>query len=173
MDAENIPRSNMSAGLLFYRYKNSRLEVLLVHPGGPFWKNKDVWGIPKGEYFPDEDPLSVAKREFEEEIGQPAPTADYKPLDDIKVNSGKKSVKTWAAQADLDAGLVKSNTIRIEWPPRSGKKLEVPEVDKAAWLPAGTAVTKMHKGQEKLVVELAEKLGYSLQLDTKVQASLF
>jgi len=153
-------RSKFSAGILVYRQKTD-LEVLLVHPGGPFWAKKDVWGVPKGEYFEDEDPLYVAKREFEEEIGQKPPTGDYIELGEVKNPSGKL-ISVWAVEGDMDVSVITSKTIFIDWPPRSGQQLEMPEVDKAAWLPASKAVSKMHKKQEEFVVRLAEKLNISL-----------
>jgi predicted NUDIX family NTP pyrophosphohydrolase len=161
-----------TAGILVYRRGNG-LEVLLVHPGGPFWNKKDVWGIPKGEYE-DEDALSAAKREFEEEIGQPPPEGDWIDLGEAKTN-GSKTVKVFAVEGSLDVREIKSNTFPIEWPPGSGKKIDIPEVDKAAWLSAAIAVTKMHKGQDEFIERLAEKLGISLKStdNTSVQGSLF
>jgi predicted NUDIX family NTP pyrophosphohydrolase len=148
--------------------------VLLVHPGGPFWTKKDSWGIPKGLYEGDEDPLTAAKREFEEEIGQPAPDGEAIDLGEIKI-SGGKIIKAFAVEGDLDVRVVKSNTFMMEWPPRSGQQIEVPEIDKAAWLPAAKAVTKMHKGQAEFIERLVEKLGISLEVtnNTSVQGSLF
>jgi predicted NUDIX family NTP pyrophosphohydrolase len=161
-----------TAGTLVYRRGNG-LEVLLVHPGGPFWNKKDVWGIPKGEYE-DEDALSAAKREFEEEIGQPPPEGDWMDLGEAKT-SGSKIVKIFAVEGNPDVSEIKSNTFPIEWPPGSGKKINIPEVDKAAWLPAAIAVTKMHKGQPVFIERLAEKVGTKLDLgaDEAAQSSLF
>jgi predicted NUDIX family NTP pyrophosphohydrolase len=146
-----------TAGLLVYRYRNS-LEVLLVHPGGPFWVKKDAWGIPKGEYEEGEDSLTAAKREFEEEIGQPPPAGKLIDLGEAKT-SGNKNIKVFAVEGNLDVSEIKSNTFPIEWPPGSGEKLEIPEVDKAAWLPAEQAAAKMHKGQPVFIERLAKKIG--------------
>jgi predicted NUDIX family NTP pyrophosphohydrolase len=150
----------LSAGLLVYRLKPS-LEVLLVHPGGPFWTRKDVWGIPKGEYDDILDPLEAAKREFEEEIGQRPPEGKTIDLGQIKNSSGKV-ITAWAIEGDMDVSVITSNTITLEWPPRSGKKIEMPEVDKADWIPAAIAVTKMHKGQDIFVERLTEHLGIEM-----------
>ena len=122
-----------SAGLLLYRRRNDAIEVFLVHPGGPFWARKDLgaWSIPKGEYTEDEDPLAAAGREFEEETGFRAPD-NAVALGELK-QAGGKIVRAWAAEGDCDpAGLV-SNLCEIEWPPRSGRKIEIPEVDRAGW----------------------------------------
>jgi predicted NUDIX family NTP pyrophosphohydrolase len=161
-----------SAGLVVYRQKGGNLEVLLVHPGGPFWARKDIWGLPKGEYEPDEDPLKVAKQEFEEEIGQAPPAGGYLELNEVRIPSGKK-IKAWAIEGDLDVSTVTSNTIFIDWPPRSSKKMEIPEVDKADWIPAGKAVTKMHSGQARFIENLAEKLAVDLEEAGPAQSSLF
>src|SRR3954447_24438564 len=112
--------ATQSAGLLVYRKRDSALEVLLVHPGGPFWKNKDAgaWSIPKGEFAPGEDPLDVAKREFQEEIGRSISGMTV-PLEAVKQRGGK-TVFAWAVEADLDVSQIKSNTFKMEWPPASG-----------------------------------------------------
>ena len=162
-----------SAGILVYKKQANSLEVLLVHPGGPFWTKKDVWGIPKGENDETEDPLVAAKREFEEELNHPAPDGDYLDLGEIKISSGK-IIKAWAVEADVDVAKIKSNVIKIEWPPRSGQQIEIPEVDKAEWLLASQAITKMHKGQEAFIERLAEKLDIPLAATPKPeQGSLF
>jgi predicted NUDIX family NTP pyrophosphohydrolase len=162
----------LSAALLLYRYGKKGLEILLVHPGGPYWAKKDAWGIPKGVYE-DEDPLSAAKREFEEEIGRQAPEGKAIDLGEIKI-SGRKTIKAFAVKGDMDVRQITSNTFVMEWPPRSGREIEVPEVDKAAWLPVAQAMPKMHKGQGIFIQRLAEKIGFSLEPgDTSVQASLF
>src|SRR5258706_810405 len=150
--------SKTSAGILLYRIKNKLLEVLLVHPGGPFWKNKDegAWSIPKGEYAEDEDPLKAAIREFTEETGFSI-SGDFIPLTTVKLKSGKH-VKAWALQMDIDATAVKSNTFSLEWPPRSGKKIEVPEVDKADWYDLEEARKKINAGQVPLLEELAANI---------------
>ncbi len=116
-----------------YRKRKDGLEVFLVHPGGPFWANKDegVWTIPKGEYEPDEEPLAAAQREFREETGFIA-TGDFMELGSIRQKSGKVVI-AWAFEGDCDPTQLKSNTCKVEWPPRSGKRLEIPEVDRGSW----------------------------------------
>lgn len=145
-----------SAGLLIYRKKNGKVEVWLVHPGGPFWARKDAWGIPKGEYFDEEEPLAAAKREFSEEIGLPAPSGEYIDLGEVKTSG--KTVQAFAVEADLKVDDIRSNTTTIEWPPRSGQQIEVPEIDKAAWKDLAEAAAKMHKGQAEFISRLAEKI---------------
>lgn len=137
-----------SAGLLLYRITDGTVEVLLVHPGGPFWKNKDAgaWSIAKGEYGEGEDALAVARREFEEELGVAAPDADYRPLGEVR-QAGGKSVTAWAVEGDFDPAMVRSNTFEIEWPPKSGKRALFPEVDRAAWFSIDEAREKILKGQ--------------------------
>jgi predicted NUDIX family NTP pyrophosphohydrolase len=146
--------AKQSAGLLIYRRCNGQLEVLLVHPGGPFWKDKDAgaWSIPKGEFVAGEEPLDVAKREFQEEIGAPI-NGTFKPLAPIKQRSGK-TVYAWAVEADLDASQITSNTFTIEWPPGSGKLSEFPEVDRAVWFDFDTAMKKINEGQRQLLEQL-------------------
>ena len=119
----------LSAGLLMFRRRENAVEVFLVHPGGPYWSKKDAgaWTIPKGEYEEPEDPLEAAKREFEEETGI-APRGDFLPLGQIR-QAGGKLVTAWAFEADCDASAIRSNTFSLEWPPRSGKMREFPEVD--------------------------------------------
>ena len=143
-----------SAGLLVYRRRDKRLEFLLVHPGGPFWKNKDVgaWSIPKGEFAEGEDPLEVAKGEFQEEIGTSISGAMV-PLEVVKQRGGK-IVYAWAVEADVDVSQIKSNTFTIEWPPRSGNQQEFPEVDRAEWYDLTTAAEKINAGQRKLIDQL-------------------
>jgi len=128
-----IQMANNSAGLLMYRHRGGILQVFLVHPGGPYWAKKDLgsWSIPKGEFTPDEDPLEAAKREFEEETGFSA-SGPFSPLTPIKQPSGK-IVQAWAFEGDGDPSAIKSNTFSMEWPPRSGKYQEFPEVDRAGW----------------------------------------
>ncbi len=144
-----------SAGLLVYRLRDGNIEVLLVHPGGPFWKNKDLaaWSIPKGEFIAVEDPLDVAKREFHEEIGTPI-DGSFVPLLPIKQRGGK-TVLAWAVEADLEVSHVKSNTFTIEWPPRSGKHQDFPEVDRAEWFPLDAAMEKINEGQRELLQQLS------------------
>src|SRR5215471_4526086 len=129
-----MPRKH-SAGLVVYRYRDGAVEVLLVHPGGPFWAKKDLgaWSIPKGEFDPNEDgdALLVARREFEEETGCTA-SGDFVPLTDLRQPSGKV-IHAWAVAGDFDVSGLRSNTFTLEWPPRSGKSQEFPEVDRAEW----------------------------------------
>jgi predicted NUDIX family NTP pyrophosphohydrolase len=122
--------------------------VLIGHMGGPFWAKKDDggWSIPKGEYEPGEDPFAVALREFEEELGTAVPASDFVPLGELRTTSSKVLV-VWAAEGDLDASAAVSNTFELEWPPRSGRIQEFPEIDRAAWFPIEVARTKLVKGQ--------------------------
>ena len=136
-----------SAGLLMYRRQADELQFLLVHPGGPFWKNKDAgaWTIPKGEFDAAEDPLAAAKREFEEELGFP-PKDPFRPLDPIKQKSGKL-VLAWAFEGNCDPGMIKSNTFSLEWPPQSGQICKFPEVDRAAFFGLAEAKLKINPAQ--------------------------
>lgn len=148
-----------SAGLLPYRNSGPQLEVFLVHPGGPFWAKKDegAWSIPKGESTSGEDPLTTARREFQEETGFTA-SGPFTPLTPVK-QSGGKIVHAWLVEAThLDASAIHSNTFSLEWPPRSGKTREFPEVDRAAWFDLPTAQRKILKGQLPLLEELEQKL---------------
>jgi predicted NUDIX family NTP pyrophosphohydrolase len=147
-----------SAGILAWRRGADGPEVFLVHPGGPFWKNKDdgAWSIPKGEIDPDEEPLSAAQREFTEETGQKV-GGTFTPLTPVKIASGKV-IDAWAIEHDLDASAIVSNSFEIEWPPRSGRKQAFPEVDRAAWFPGPLAVQKINKGQVALLLQLLESL---------------
>jgi len=137
----------LSAGLLMFRRKGSGPEVLLVHPGGPFWAKKDlgVWSIPKGEYEVGEDPLAAARREFEEETGFTA-TGEFLPLTNLTQPSGK-IVSAWAFEGDCDPSQARSNNFAMEWPPKSGRIREFPEVDRAAWFDFETARLKLLPGQ--------------------------
>jgi predicted NUDIX family NTP pyrophosphohydrolase len=136
-----------SAGMLVFRRRDT-IEVLLVHPGGPYWAKRDdgVWSIPKGEVEPGEEPLPVAVREFREELGQDPPTSPPLPLGEIRQAGGKR-VEAWAAEGDLDVAVVRSNTFAMEWPPRSGRIGEFPEVDRAAWFDVRAARSKILPGQ--------------------------
>ena len=139
----------LSAGLLVYRRTDGGLEILLVHPGGPFWAKKDdgAWSLPKGEYEPSEDPLPVARREFEEEIGQPPPDgSEPVGLGELRQPSGKV-VSAWTMEGDLDVSDVHSNMFEMEWPPRSGRTQEFPEVDRAGWFGLEEARRKILRGQ--------------------------
>jgi predicted NUDIX family NTP pyrophosphohydrolase len=145
-----------SAGILLYRFRDRELEVLLVHPGGPFWKNKDLgsWSLPKGEYLPQEEPLSAAKREYQEETGFPAPEGNYIPLGELR-QAGGKLVTAWAVEGDCAAHEIRSNSFTMEWPPKSGRTQEFPEVDRAAWFPLASARTKILAGQAPFLEALA------------------
>ena len=124
-----------SAGILLHRTRDGAREVLLVHPGGPFWAKKDLgaWSLPKGEHGEDEDPLACARREFAEELGSALPgDAQLRDLGEIRQRGGKV-VRAWAAEGDVDATAITSNTFTLEWPPRSGRTAEFPEVDRAEW----------------------------------------
>ena len=147
-----------SAGLLMYRRRQSGLEVFLVHPGGPFWARRDegAWSIPKGEYASGEDPLDTARREFQEETGFEG-EGDFIPLTPRKQPSGKV-ISAWALEGDCDASLIKSNTFSMEWPPRSGRQQEFPEVDRAGWFTVPAAKEKILKGQVPFLNELNEIL---------------
>ncbi len=146
-----------SAGLLVYRFRNKIPEFLLVHPGGPYFSKKDLgaWSVPKGE-FDDEDPLSAAKREFSEEIGLPL-TGTFIELCPI-VQKGGKTVFAWAVECDLDSTPFRSNTFQIEWPPKSGKFREYPEIDKAEWFPAEIAKQKINLSQVVFIEEVMGKV---------------
>lgn len=147
-----------SAGLLLFRKTAQGLEVLLVHPGGPFWANKDegAWSIPKGEIDDAEDPMSAARREFEEELG-PLPAGVLVPLDQVK-QPGGKHVIAWALCADFDTATFRSNTFTIEWPPSSGRQQEFPEIDRAAWFSLDEARRKILKGQAPLLDQLVRRV---------------
>jgi predicted NUDIX family NTP pyrophosphohydrolase len=147
-----------SAGILLYRRLGGSVEVLLVHPGGPFWAKKDAgaWSIPKGEYDDGEDALEAARREFTEELGAAAdgPTT---PLGEVKQKGGKV-VAAWGVQGDLDPALVRSNTFEMEWPPRSGRRQSFPEVDRAEWFTPEAALEKMNPAQHTFLERLLEVL---------------
>ena len=148
-----------SAGILMYRRLGSGIELLLVHPGGPFWKNKDLgaWSIPKGEYLAGEDPLAVAKREFEEETGALA-QGECLPLGEI-VQGGGKVVTAFALEGDFDPATLRSNTFELEWPPRSGRKASFPEVDCAQWFSPAEARQRILKGQSEFIARLLKTIG--------------
>jgi predicted NUDIX family NTP pyrophosphohydrolase len=149
--------AKLSAGLLIYRKKHNKLEVFLVHPGGPLWQHKDEWSIPKGEYTPEEEPLEAAKREFIEETGFNVPSEKMIELTPIK-QAGGKTVSAWAIEGDFDAANLISNLFSMEWPPKSGKQAEFPEVDRGAWFDMETARSKIFKNQTAFLNELEEKL---------------
>jgi len=151
-----------SAGLLLHRTRSDRtVEVLLVHPGGPYWAKKDAgaWSIPKGEYD-DEDPLGAARREFTEELGQAPPDGEAIALGEVRQKGGKW-VTAWAVEGDLDTATVVSNTFTIEWPPRSGTNQEFPEIDRAEWFTLEEASRRILEGQRPLLEELRASRGRS------------
>jgi predicted NUDIX family NTP pyrophosphohydrolase len=149
-----------SAGLIMYRRQDSQIEVFLVHPGGPFWAKKDlgVWSIPKGEYLEHEAPLEVAKREFEEETGFP-PGEGFLALGDL-TRPSRKIVTAWAFEGDCDPGKLRSNTCLIEWPPRSGRQIEVPEVDRGDWYTVEEARSRLLTGQRAFLDRLMERIAH-------------
>jgi predicted NUDIX family NTP pyrophosphohydrolase len=150
--------AKISAGILLFRRAPAGMEVMLVHPGGPFWAKKDAgaWSIPKGLADTVEDLLEAAKREFLEETGM---TVDGEFLDlGAHKQAGGKTIVAWAHEGDFDPTLLKSNTFTLEWPPRSGKTAEFPEVDRAAWYSIDEALTKINKGQKPIIVALVERL---------------
>ncbi|NIM14358.1 MAG: NUDIX domain-containing protein [Candidatus Aminicenantes bacterium] len=158
----------LSAGLLMYRFRDEKLEVFLVHPGGPYWAKKDMgsWSIPKGEYSQEEDPFIAAKREFHEETGFEL-DGQFIPLTTLKQSSGKK-ITAWAIEGDCDASKIKSNTFTLEWPPRSGKQMEFPEIDRAEWFGINLAKKKILKGQVGFIEELCNILTYEPSVKDEV-----
>lgn len=162
----------LSAGLVVYKFENGELKVLLAHMGSPWWAKKDkgAWTIPKGEYT-DEEPLAAAKREFKEELGLDPPAGQLIELGSIEQNNNK-TVTAWAVEADLDVTDTKSNTVNIEWPPKSGQFQDFPEIDRAAYLNLEEAAEKLVPGQAELLNRLAEKLGYQKSAPPE-QSSLF
>ena len=154
-----MPRT--SAGLLLHRRgPDGGIEVLIGHMGGPFWARKDAgaWSIPKGEHGPDEEPRDVALREFAEELGAPASVTDLVPLGEVRQSGGKR-LTVWAAEGDFDAAGAVSNTFSLEWPPRSGRVQEFPEIDRAAWTTLDEARVKLVPGQVPLLDRLLGLLG--------------
>jgi predicted NUDIX family NTP pyrophosphohydrolase len=145
----------ISAGILLWRRRDGRLEVLLAHPGGPYWVRKDHghWTIPKGEVEPGEELMAVARREFAEETGHPLPAGQLVELGEIRQKSGKV-VLGWGVNGDLDAAAAFSNTFEMEWPPRSGRRQSFPEVDRAAWFALSEARLKILEGQAPLLDRL-------------------
>ena len=143
-----------SAGLLVYRARGDALDVFLVHPGGPFWARKDAgaWTIPKGEFGPDEEPLAAAQREFLEETGFTVP-GPFASLGQVR-QAGGKVIHAFAAKADVDPAAIVSNTFRLEWPPRSGRFAEYPEVDRAGWFSLAEAAEKINPAQAELLARL-------------------
>ena len=150
-----------SAGLIVYRLKNGQPEVLLGHMGAPWWAKKDIgaWSIPKGVINEDEQPIEAARREFTEELGLAVPDGDLIDLGDIEQNNNK-TVSAWAIEADIDASSIKSNSFKTEWPPRSGKIQEFPEIDRADWFSLPIAAQKSVSGQAELFARLANELHF-------------
>jgi len=153
-----MPR--LSSGLLLFRRREGRLEVLLVHPGGPFWRRRDAggWSLPKGEHEPNENSLSAARREFAEELGLPPPAGEAIELGAVKQPSGKL-IHAWALAADIDVSQIQSNSFELEWPRGSGELRLFPEVDRAAWFDLATAREKLIAGQRPLLDLLLERVG--------------
>jgi predicted NUDIX family NTP pyrophosphohydrolase len=149
-----------SAGILLYRVREGAVEVLLVHPGGPFWAKRDLgaWSIPKGEYEQGEDPLACALREFREETGQEPPRGGLLELGTVRQRGGKV-LTAWAAAGDLDAAAVTGGSFTMEWPPRSGNRREFPEVDRAGWFDPETTRQKLLEAQAERVDRLLAALG--------------
>jgi predicted NUDIX family NTP pyrophosphohydrolase len=151
--------STQSAGILAYRQRDGSLEVFLVHPGGPYWKNKDAgaWSIPKGEFADGESPLAAAQREFMEETGARI-DGDFQPLPVRRTRSGKR-IHAWAIEAAIDPDKLQSNFFAMEWPPGSGQMQEFPEVDKGAWFPVAQALAMINAGQRPFLADLQKLLG--------------
>ncbi|MCC9145238.1 MULTISPECIES: NUDIX domain-containing protein [unclassified Arthrobacter] len=149
-----------SAGILIYRWGTEGLEVWIGHMGGPFWARKDEhgWSIPKGEYLPEEEPLAAALREFAEEMGTPAPAAEYELLGSYR-QSAQKTVTVYAAEADFAPERIASNMFELEWPRGSGKMREYPEIDRAGWFPEPVARIKLVKGQAQVLDALVRLVG--------------
>lgn len=147
-----------SAGILLYKRTRGGLRLLLVHPGGPFWRNKDLgaWSIPKGEYADGEDPLAAAQREFREELGD-AVTGEVLPLGEIR-QAGGKLVTAFAVEGDFDVAALRSNTFELQWPPKSGRMQTFPEVDRAAWFAPDEAHAKVLAAQWPFIERLMERL---------------
>ncbi|MCD8739212.1 NUDIX domain-containing protein [Mucilaginibacter roseus] len=154
-----------SAGILLYKMLNNEPMIFLVHPGGPFWKNKDkgAWSIPKGELDPDEDTLMAAQREFEEETGQKI-HGEFTPLPPVKQRSGK-IVNAWAVEGDVDVNNIVSNTFALPWPPKSSKTIIIPEVDKGDFFTVDDARVYINPGQIPLIDALLEILAGNNQPD--------
>jgi predicted NUDIX family NTP pyrophosphohydrolase len=154
-----VAAAKSSAGILLYRLNGDEPEVLLVHPGGPFWTKKDqgAWSIPKGEHDDGEDPQACARREFQEETGTELPPGALEELGTVRQKSGKY-VSAWAAEGDLDAEAITSNTFELEWPPRSGKTQAFPEIDRAGWFGLAEARAKLNPAQTAFLDRLAALL---------------
>jgi predicted NUDIX family NTP pyrophosphohydrolase len=157
---EAMPRANQSAGILLWRTRDGALEVLLGHPGGPYFagKDEDQWSVLKGEGEPGDQLIDVARREFEEETGHPVPDGPLLELGEIRQKAGKV-VTAWAAEGDLDPATAVSNTFEIEWPPRSGRLKEFPEIDRVEWFDVPTARTKIKAAQAPFLDRLRDAIG--------------
>jgi len=151
-----------SAGILLYRKAGSGIELLLVHPGGPFWAKKDqgAWSIPKGEHAADEDPLAAAKREFTEEVGNVPPEGPYLDLGSV-AQPGHKTIAAFATEGKFDPASLKSNLFEMEWPPKSGLMQSFPEIDRAEWFTPNVAREKIHTRQAHFIDQLCRHLGLS------------
>ncbi len=164
-----------AAGILVFRQSGKQPEVLLAHMGSPWWAKKDIgaWTIPKGEILEEEEPLEAAKREFNEEFSFPVPPGELIDLGSIDQRN-KKTVSVWAVEGDLDATKIKSNTVAIEWPPKSGNMRDFPEIDRAAWFSLAEAGQKTVRGQDEIFKRLARYLGAHIAAPEKPpQPSLF
>ena len=155
-----------SAGILLYKFIDKTIYFLLVHPGGPFWKNKDLesWSIPKGEFTADEEALEAAKREFKEETGfelEGESEDEFIALEPVKLKSGK-TIQAWALEFDIDAVLIKSNDFEMKWPPKSGNLQNFPEIDRAAWFQTAEALKKINPAQADFIVQIVSKISSSL-----------
>jgi len=155
-----VGKTKLSAGILLYRIRDRRVEVLIAHMGGPFWANKDDagWSIPKGAYGEGEDPFAAAQREFTEETGSPPPAGAALELGEVRQPSGKRII-AWAFEGDLDPETVVSNSFSMEWPRGSGQQREFPEIDRAEWFDSATARRKLVPGQVPFVELLERRLG--------------
>jgi len=151
--------ASRSAGILLYRLRDGEPEVLIVHPGGPFWARKDAgaWSIPKGEYDDGEDPQACALREFEEETGTALRPGELTDLGEVRIKSGKL-VTAWAVEGDLDAAAIVSNTFEMDWPPGSGRTQTFPEVDRAGWFRLDEASAKLNPAQGAFLDRLRDRL---------------
>ena len=155
-----------SAGILAYKFIDKTIFFLLVHPGGPFWKNKDLesWSVPKGEFVDGEDPLEAARREFKEETGfglESESDDDFIALESVKLKSGK-TIFAWAIEFDIDVTQLKSNDFEMEWPPKSGNLASFPEIDRAEWFQTAEALQKINPAQADFIVQMISKISASL-----------
>lgn len=166
-----MAKKKNAAGLLLYRRRGELLEVFLVHPGGPFWAKKDAgaWSLPKGEIGEDEDPLQAAKREFTEETGFPI-EGEFRPLEPIK-QPGGKVVQAWAIEANCDPAQVRSNVFTMEWPPKSGRTQQFPEVDRAEWFAVTESRKRIIAAQINFLDQLVSVLGVAKDSESRCQIS--